>query len=98
VPYDDCILAEQAAYNVLGVFFEGTSVAPAFGAMPGSAPLNYLQIYSPDIQYAEANLHNPSTVIETNGDSVSRTAQELLNLASQALSLIAEPVTPGAPK
>ena len=46
VPANDLISPEQAAYNVLGVYFDGTPVASLFGGTPGSAPLNYLQIYS----------------------------------------------------
>ena len=71
VPANDLISAEQALYNVLGVYFDGTPVASFFGGTPGAAPLNYLQIYSPDIQYATANANAPAQVVE-NGVTVSK--------------------------
>jgi uncharacterized protein (TIGR03437 family) len=92
VPAMDLISPEQAEYNVLNVYFDGTAVGSSFGGATGAAPLNYLQIYSEDIQYAEANIGAPATVVETGGATVSMTAQDLLNLASQKLLSIAEPV------
>ena len=89
VPANDLISPEQSLYNVLGAYFDGTPVASFFGGTPGAAPLNYLQIYSPDIQYATANANAPAQVIE-NGVIVSTTAQALLNLASQKLPQIAD--------
>jgi hypothetical protein len=90
VPAADLIPPEQAAYNVLNVFFEGTPVASAFGGTPGTAPFNYLQIYAADIQYASATTA-PAQVVQAGGAIVSMTAQDLLNLASQELFSIAEP-------
>jgi hypothetical protein len=46
------ISLEQAEYNVLVWYFDGTSTGPFFGGTLGSAPLNYVQIYGPDISYA----------------------------------------------
>jgi uncharacterized protein (TIGR03437 family) len=92
VPTSDLIPPEQAAYNVLNVYFAGTAAAAAFGATPGTAPLNYLQIYSPDIQYATMNTNAPAQVVETGDVLVMTTAQALLNLASQNLAQISEPV------
>ncbi|MGO9262578.1 MAG: hypothetical protein ACLQU1_40800, partial [Bryobacteraceae bacterium] len=46
VPAKDLITPEQAEYNVLNVYFDGTAVASSFGGTQGAAPLNYLQIYS----------------------------------------------------
>jgi hypothetical protein len=91
VPSKDLIPPEQAEYNVLNVYFGGTAVASAFGGTQGTAPLNYLQIYSPDIQYAQANVNVPAQVVETSGATVSTSAQGLLNMASQKLMDIAEP-------
>ena len=54
VPRKDLISPEQAAYNVLKVFFDGTAAGPSFGATAGTTPMNYLQIYAVDFQYAEA--------------------------------------------
>ncbi len=83
------ISPEQAEYNVLQVFFDQTPAA--FGGTLGTAPLNYLQIYSPDIQYATAQVNTPMPVVQPNGASISVTAQTLLNLASQKLIEISEP-------
>jgi uncharacterized protein (TIGR03437 family) len=90
VPNSDLIPPEQAAYNVLNYYFDGTAVAPTFGGTAGTAPMNYLQIYSPDIQYAAANVNSPAQIVEA-GAIVSTTAQALLDLASQKLFTIAEP-------
>jgi hypothetical protein len=91
VPVSDLISPEQAEYNVLNVYFDGTAVASFFGGTPGAAPLNYLQIYSPDILYASAHVNAPAQIVETGGASVAMSAQDLLNLASQKLLEIAEP-------
>jgi uncharacterized protein (TIGR03437 family) len=91
VPNSDLIPPEQALYNVLNFYFDGTSVATTFGGTQGSAPLNYVQIYSPDIQYAAANANATAQIVEAGGAIVSAAAQDLLNLASQKLFTIAEP-------
>lgn len=90
VPATDLIPPEQAEYNVLSVYFNGTAVASSFNGTPGIAPLNYLQVYSPDIQYAEANINAPAQVV-AGSVTVSITAQALLNLASTKLFTIGEP-------
>jgi hypothetical protein len=88
----DLIPPEQAEYNVLSVYFDGTPAAPSFGGIQGAAPLNYLQIYSSDLLYAEANVNAPAQVVATGGGaSVMMSAQDLLNLASQKLLEISEP-------
>jgi len=50
----DCqsVTPKDALVNVLKVYFDGTPEGGAFGASRGSAPMNYLQIYAPDITYA----------------------------------------------
>jgi hypothetical protein len=58
VPNRLLIQPEQAEYNVLSIYFNGTPAALSFGSTQGAAPLNYLQIYSSDIQYAAANTDN----------------------------------------
>jgi len=93
VPKKDLISPEQAAYNVLKVFFDGTPVAASFGASPGNTPLNYLQLYAADFLYAAANVHAPAQVVQTGGATVSMSAQDLLNLASQKLFEIGEPAS-----
>jgi hypothetical protein len=93
----DLIPPEQAEYNVLYVYYWGTSVASFFGGTPGStpAPLNYLQIYSEDILYAEAHASGPLVqVVVPGGGSIFTKARDLLNLASQKLFQIAEPALP----
>ena len=91
VPAMDLISPEQSAYNVLNVYFDGTAVGPSFGGTTGTAPLNYLQIYSADIQYATANATVPAQVVQAGGAIAMMAAQDLLNLASQKLFQIAEP-------
>jgi uncharacterized protein (TIGR03437 family) len=90
VPAQDLIAPEQAEYNVLNVYFGGTAVATSFNGTPGAAPLNYLQIYSDDIQYATANVNAPAQVVEGSA-TVPATAQVLMNLASAKLLTIGEP-------
>jgi uncharacterized protein (TIGR03437 family) len=91
VPANDLIPPEQAEYNVLNVYFNGTAAASSFGGTQGIAPLNYLQIYSPDIQYAQAKVNAPAQVVE-GGVTAATSAQDLLNLASQKLLAISEPL------
>jgi len=92
VPANDLIPPEQAEYNVLYVYFYTTPVASFFGGSNDSSPLNYMQIYSPDILYAEAQVNKPAQVMEIDGDFMSASAQGLLSLASQKLLQIAEPL------
>ncbi len=88
---------EQAEYNVLVWFFDETSEGPSFpsgtvavGGTNGPAPLNYLQIYGPDIQYASDNASNPKVAVTMGGSIKMVTAQGLLHKASLALAAIAE--------
>lgn len=92
VPAKYLIPPEQAEYNVLNNYFNGTAVASSFGATTGTAPLNYVQIYSPDILYATANINASAQVVETNGITAAMTAEALLNLASAKLMEIGEPL------
>ena len=92
VPAIDLIPPEQAEYNVLNVYFNGTAAASSFGGTQGIEPLNYLQIYSPDIQYAQAKVNAPAQVVEGGGITAATSAQDLLNLASQKLLAISEPL------
>jgi hypothetical protein len=93
VPKKDLISPEQAVYNVLKVFFDGTAAATSFGGTQGAAPFNYLQIYAVDFQYAQAHARAPQPVVQTGGASVSLSAQDLLNLARQKLLAISEPAS-----
>jgi hypothetical protein len=92
VPAKDLISAEQGLYNVLSFFFEGTESAPVFGGTVGTAPapMNFMQIYSEDIQYATDNMNLPGKVVE-GGETTEVTAQSLLDSASAQLLSIGEP-------
>ena len=46
---------EEAAYNVMTVFFYGTPAAKFFNGERGPAPMQYLELDYVDIQYAEMN-------------------------------------------
>ena len=46
------VTPRQALTNVLSVYFEGTPAGDLFGASKGPAPMNYVQIYAPDITFA----------------------------------------------
>jgi len=96
VPNTELIPPEQALYNLLNVYFDGTPGASSFGASQGTTPLNYLQVYPDDIQYSESNVNAPAQVVEGNA-TVSTTAQALLNLASAELFTIGEPSPSIAP-
>ncbi len=91
LPASDVISPEQGLYNVLSNYFDGTPAASAFGGISGSAPMNYLQIYVADIQYAAGHANSPVQVVRAEGASMSTTAQDMLNLASQKLLQIGEP-------
>lgn len=86
----DLISPEQAAYNVLEQFFDNTPVGSDFGGTTGGEPLNYLQIYYEDIQYATKNTGKTAKVVETGGATVSNDAETMLKLASTKLFSIAE--------
>jgi len=83
------ISPEQAEHNVLNWFFSGTAAGPSFGAALGAAPLNYLQVYGPDITYATQHTADKVPVIVA-GSPVNLSAQDLLNQAHTALVKIAE--------
>ncbi|HXN65720.1 MAG TPA: hypothetical protein VN862_10325 [Candidatus Acidoferrales bacterium] len=80
-----CTLApEQAAYNVLQVFFDGTSFAFSFGGTNGPYSVTYLDVPTADIQYAEAPANQcPSTTLGT------VSFQDLLNKANHELFALA---------
>jgi hypothetical protein len=84
----------QAVNNVLTWFFKGTQAGSNFSgnsADTGLLPLNYLQIYGPDIKYTtKAYAAGKAPVVMADGATVRTTAQDLLDKASLALVLIAE--------
>jgi hypothetical protein len=98
VPADKLIPREQAEYNVLLDFFKKTPGSSVFGGAPGDAPLNYMQVYSNDIEYANCHVGDTAEVLESGGTTwVS--ADTLLITASQTFMGIAEPnpVSPALP-
>jgi hypothetical protein len=86
------ISPEQAAYNVLEDFFTGAPTGgPDFVGMKGGAPLNYLQIYYEDIEYATNNQAKAGVSVKHTGGTVkTETLETLLEQASAQLTKIAE--------
>jgi len=84
---------EEAAYNVLKVFFNGTPSAASYGGTPGPAPVQYLEVPYADIQYAQSN-PCPTTKSKTIGNT---SLQDLLNRASHDLFGIAGQPAPLPP-
>src|ERR1019366_563484 len=60
VPAADLIPPEQALCNLLSIYFDGSAASSSFGGTQGTAPLNYLQLCSEDIQYASASINAPA--------------------------------------
>jgi len=86
------ISPEQAIYNVFAAYFDGTPVGSNYGIPPilsSNLPLNYLQIYSEDIIYANANT-NEVPVVDGFGKTNNLTAQRLFTNAWFQFSEIAE--------
>ena len=91
-PTNYSISPEQAFYNVMEVFFDGTSVGGAYGTNDsyGTLPLNYLQIYSVDVLYANTNMTG-TNIVDGFGNTVHMTAQSELTNVSAQIGTIAEP-------
>lgn len=93
MPDGDCpgLTAEEGAYNVLSVFFSGTPAYTYYGAMPGSAPIQYLDVDYTDVQYAQSNPCPtlPSTVPGTPSlqDLLNRASRDIFAMAGQPQSL-----------
>jgi hypothetical protein len=87
------ISPEQAIYNVLAAYFDGTPVGSNYGIPPfvvsSNLPLNYLQIYNEDVTYANDNT-NAVAGVDGFGNTNSTTAQMLFANASFQFSEIAE--------
>jgi len=92
-PTNDSISPEQALYNVMQVFFDGTTVGGAYGAKDsyGTLPLNYLQIYSVDVLYANSNITG-TNIVDGFTNIVYVTAQSELTNVSHQLFYISEAV------
>ena len=92
--FGDCtnISPEQAIYNVLTTYFDGTPLGSNYGIPPivsSNLPLNYLQIYDQDIIYANTN-NRGSLVVNGYGITNNMTAQMLFSNANFQISGIAE--------
>lgn len=91
-PTNDPISPEQAFYNVLQVYFDGTPAGSNYGIPPivsSNLPLNYVQIYAADILYANTN-STGSLVMDGFGNASNLTAQTEFNNASFQISEVAE--------
>lgn len=87
------ISVEEAAYNVLGVYFYGTEFATEYGATAdGSAPIQWLDIDYRDIVWAQTNGATPN-----NGTPCNQSLQDLINGASWYLFTIDGKTPPVAP-
>ena len=89
----DCVglTIEEAAYNVLTVFFNQTPAAAFYGGTVGTAPIQYVDVPLPDLQYAQAT-PCPATVSPFLGntslqDLYARANRDLLAMAGQTTSL-----------
>ncbi len=84
------ISPQQAIYNILQVYFEGTALGGSYFVVSKKLPRNYLQIGSADVLYAGTNL-SAAPVVDAFGHTNSETAQmEFAETLSQIYG-IAEP-------
>lgn len=82
------ITPEQAIFNVLTAYFDGTPLGSNYGIVSSNFPLNYLQIYSGDVLYANTNTTGSAVV---GADSTNKiTAETLFSNASFQISEIAK--------
>jgi hypothetical protein len=91
-PTNDPVSPEQAIYNVLTLYFDGTPVGSYYGPpliVSSNLPLNYLQIYNEDVTYAETNSAG-SLVVDGFDNTNLMTAQMLFTNASVQIGEIAE--------
>lgn len=84
---ESTILPEQAFYNVLQVYFDGTSVGGSYGVTPGNLPLNYLQVYSADVLYANTHSAGNPVVDGSNQTNVVTAQTEFDNARLQILEI-----------
>jgi hypothetical protein len=102
----------QGRYNFLAAFFDGTKAGGYYGpgitggvygagVVPGLIPMNYLQMYDVDIEYANANACDipggsctVQTVINGAGETKSMTFQEVLEIAAKQFRQTADPTVP----
>ena len=82
---------EEGTYNVLTVFFNGTPAAGFYGGTAGTAPIQYVDVPMPDVQYAMAT-PCPATPSPTIGnisvhDLYARASRDLFAMAGQTVPL-----------
>jgi len=82
---------EEAAYNVMTVFFNMTPAAAFYGGTVGTEPIQYLDVPMPDLQYAQATPcpSTPSAFLGNTSlqDLYARANRDLLAMAGQTTSL-----------
>jgi len=88
-PTNEPISPEQAIHNVLQAYFDGTTPGGSYGVISSNQPLNYLQIYSADVLYANANT-NAVPVVDEFGHTNNVTAQMEFDEACSQIRGIAE--------
>jgi hypothetical protein len=79
---------ELGTYYVLRVFFDGTPAGSNYGGTKGAAPIHYLGVTVPDVQYA---MMTPCATPSSPALSGNPSMQDLLNQASHDLFVIADP-------
>jgi uncharacterized protein (TIGR03437 family) len=99
----DCfgLSIEEAAYNVLTVFFNLTPAAGFYGGTVGTAPIQYLDVPLPDLQYAQVtpcpSTPSPSLGYTSLMDLYARASRDLFAMAGQTAALPASTCTLPAP-
>ena len=99
----DCVglTIEEAAYNVLTVFFNLTPAAAFYGGTVGTAPIQYLDVPLADLQYAQATPcpATPSPFLGNTSlhDLYARANRDLLAMAGQATALPASTCASATP-
>jgi uncharacterized protein (TIGR03437 family) len=89
----DCLglTIEEAAYNVLTVFFNQTPAAAFYGGTVGTAPIQYLDVPLSDLLYAQATpcpaTVSPFLANTSLQDLYARASRDLLAMAGQTTSL-----------
>jgi len=89
----DCVglTTEEAAYNVLTVFFNQTPAAAFYGGTVANEPIQYLEVGLSDLQYAQATAcpakPSPSLGNMSLQDLYARANRDLLAMAGQTTSL-----------
>jgi len=90
------ISPEQAFYNVLRVYFDGTKFGDTYGGTSGHMALNYIQVWASDISYASTNAALVPIVDAFDQTNYVNAQMEFSNLSVQILEM-AEPSIPVPP-